>query len=273
MTALRTSASTQPEQARGLFGLPVALSKIARAAARVLSYVIGAVLVCFVLLVAVAAVPTLFGYHTYVVRGGSMEPALRTGSVAVTSPIKPIGLKVGDIIAYHPSTGSSHVLHRIIKIEEVNGERRYITQGDQNVAPDPNPVTLEGEGDRVVYSVPYAGYVVAFAQGWGGRFLLIGAPAILLAFMMGRDARRQPAGPAEAEVNHPPGEQATAPASTGPLAMVRAPRPSLEEQAFQLGPGRAPPAAFPPDGRRSTFTNELPVFRRVPTTPEERCAA
>ena len=182
----------QPEQAIGLFGLPLALPKAVRSAAGLLSCVVGALLAGVVLLVAVATVPTLFGYHTYVVSSGSMEPALRTGSIAVTSPSKPIGLKVGDIIAYDVASRDRPVLHRIVKIDEVAGERRFMTQGDSNAAPDTTPVTLEGAGDRVVYSVPYAGYVIGFAQGWGGRLVLIGVPAVLLAFIMGRDARRKP---------------------------------------------------------------------------------
>ena len=35
-------------------------------------------------LVGAATLPTLFGYHTYAVNGGSMEPTLKKGSAAVT---------------------------------------------------------------------------------------------------------------------------------------------------------------------------------------------
>lgn len=280
MSVLTNVIGRQPGPVSGRFGLSLAVPKAARSALGLLSYIVGAVLAGVVLLVAVATVPTLFGYHTYVVSSGSMEPALRTGSIAVTSPSKPIGLKVGDIIAYDPASASTRVLHRIVKIEEVDGERRFITQGDSNAAPDPTPVTLDGAGDRVVYSVPYAGYVVGFAQGWGGRFLLIGVPAVLLAFIMGRDARRQPAQRAEpdAEVRYPSAITASPGAPTGPttspehtLRFGPAPRPVVIAQPRDFDPHRVPPLTF---GRgQKAFADELPVFRPVRLTAEERHAA
>src|SRR4030067_2187329 len=55
-----------------------------RRAGTLFSYALFAGLVGVLLLVATATVPVLFGYHTYVVNGGSMEPSLGAGSGAVT---------------------------------------------------------------------------------------------------------------------------------------------------------------------------------------------
>lgn len=138
-------------------------------------------LVGVLLLVATATVPVLFGYHTYIVRGGSMEPALSEGSVAVTHPTSPRALATGDIIAYRSTPGSPPVLHRIVAVTYEEGEPRFTTQGDQNRTPDAEPVALADPGDKVVYSVPYAGYILSFARSGLGMALLIGGPLVTLA--------------------------------------------------------------------------------------------
>lgn len=141
-------------------------------------------------LVAIATVPVLFGYHTYILEGASMEPTLKLGSVAVAKPVAVNALEVGDIVAYRARTETTPVLHRIVEVTEVDGRRAFITQGDRNNAPDADPVILVGEGDRVVYSVPYAGYILNFAQSWPGRGLLLGAPALALIVRAWRERRK-----------------------------------------------------------------------------------
>lgn len=175
-------SSLPSPQALGRAG---ALKRFARSHAlsrgvRVLLTTTFAGLLGLLLLLATATVPVLFGYHTYTVNGGSMEPALRSGSVAVTAPTAAQGLKVGDIVAYRASSDAKPVLHRIIDIVDENGERRFVTQGDQNVTPDAEPVALNGPGDRLVYSVPYAGYILNFAASGAGRVVLIAGPIVVL---------------------------------------------------------------------------------------------
>ena len=166
----------------------LARSATVRLGLRVWSWVVLAALVGLLLLVAAATVPVLFGYHTYIVRGGSMEPALRLGSVAVTGSTNPLDLAVGDVIAWRASSDSPPVLHRIVEITSVDGERRFVTQGDANASQDPEPVALQGPGDKVVYAVPYAGYILEYSRSVLGHVLLIGIPLALLGpmFLLGR---------------------------------------------------------------------------------------
>jgi len=131
-------------------------------------------------LVGIATIPALFGYSTYTVDDASMEPKLRNGSAAVASATRSSDLEVGDVIVRREEAGGPAVLHRIVDIGQVGGERAFFTQADQNAAPDETPVTLSGEGDRVVYTVPYAGYILNFAESWTGRLMLIGVPLVLL---------------------------------------------------------------------------------------------
>ena len=104
-------------------------------------------------------------------------------------PSSPRALEVGDIVVRR-APGKAPVLHRIVEIQEVDGERVFVTQGDANRAPDPEPVALEGPGDRVVYSVPYVGYILNFGRSAQGRVVFIAVPLALLAILQLRDRRR-----------------------------------------------------------------------------------
>lgn len=161
-----------------------------RRGVRLLSYAVLGALIGVGLLIAVATVPTLFGYHTYIIYGGSMGKGLPQGSVAVSKPTSAQELRIGDVVAHRASADSPPVLHRIVDITTVDGQRLFVTQGDANRTPDPIPVAFEGTGDRVVYSVPYAGYILRYGGSGLGRLLLIGAPLAILAVIFGRERWR-----------------------------------------------------------------------------------
>lgn len=47
-----------------------------------------------------AAIPRLAGYEIYNIVSGSMEPAIRVGSVVYVKPCRPHDMKAGDIPAF-----------------------------------------------------------------------------------------------------------------------------------------------------------------------------
>jgi signal peptidase len=222
------SATYWPRPQSPLAGL--AQSYLARRALKLVSYCALACLLGVLALVATATLPVLFGYHTYTVDGGSMEPALKRGSVAIAAATSPPALRVGDIIAYRQSPQNPPVLHRIVQITNDNGQLGFITQGDQNQTPDTQPVALQGPGDKVEYMVPYAGYILNFAHGTLGRVLLIGLPLpVLLALFLAprnRTAESKTQSSPDTEPNALSGE------STPTWATER---PSLETQALPRG--------------------------------------
>ena len=148
---------------------------------RLLSYAGLAISLVVAAFVAAATLPVLFGYHTYVVNGGSMEPSLKRGSVAVARATSSFALEVGDVIARTESEDGPAVLHRIARIIDDDTGRVIYTQGDANRTEDPKPVMLLGSGDKVIYSVPYVGYILTFGRSPPGRILLLGVPLVLLA--------------------------------------------------------------------------------------------
>ena len=69
----------------------------------------------------------VFGYRTFKVGSGSMEPTLRTGSIAI---VKKSSYNVGDVVTYTSADG--FITHRIIKKEG----SKIVTKGDANNALD-----------------------------------------------------------------------------------------------------------------------------------------
>ena len=165
-----------------------------------------------VTLVAVAAAvvllaPTLLGMQRYVITGGSMEPTIHKGSLVFSDVVPTSSLRVGDVVTYRPPAGSPEtglVTHRIVwSGRDKNGALGFKTRGDANTSDDPWRFGLGSSQARVRWTIPYAGYALAYASRPQVRFVLIGIPALLVAFFVlsglwreaGADARRltQPA--------------------------------------------------------------------------------
>src|SRR4030042_1827663 len=80
-----------------------------------LGYLLMSVFLSLLLFVIVA--PHFFGFTLINVMGGSMNPAIPAGSVAVVQPVAASEIKVGDIIAYQPEKEkSSPVAHRVVEV-------------------------------------------------------------------------------------------------------------------------------------------------------------
>ncbi len=128
------------------------------------------------------AAPTLFGYESYVVLSGSMEPALQVGDLSVVGAVRPEDLRVGDIISYRtPSRPNTVVTHRLVGIgTNAAGRLAFETRGDANDSTDQVDVDAEAVLGRVAYAVPKVGYLVDFAKRPLGKGVLLGLPALLL---------------------------------------------------------------------------------------------
>jgi signal peptidase len=110
-----------------------------------------------------------------------MGASLSNGSIGVTRQIDAESIGVGDVVALKKSSHTLPVLHRVVAIDTSEGARKFVTQGDANKEPDADPVGLQGPGDKVVFSIPWLGYLVHFARSGAGRALLLIIPSTLLA--------------------------------------------------------------------------------------------
>lgn len=140
-------------------------------------------LVAMVALLLVGVAPTFVGAETFTVLSGSMEPAMPVGSLAVVQPVPNAAFKVGDIITYRtPAQPDVLVTHRVVSTErQPDGSYQFQTKGDANAVADLVQVSPDAVLGRVLYSVPFAGYLGDFAKRPQGLALFIGLPGLLLA--------------------------------------------------------------------------------------------
>lgn len=173
---------------------------------RILKFLVKASLIivlCLIVLVSllvVAAQTRIFGnlplvsnYQPLVVLSGSMEPALRVGSVVVIQKVHPAMVKEGDIITFNLPIDLNQqqpgvrtlTTHRVNRVLDENGVRKFETKGDANNDVD---VSHIGETDvvgRTSFDVPYLGYASHFLRGKTGLLVLIAVASAVILFEAG----------------------------------------------------------------------------------------
>lgn len=123
--------------------------------------------------------PITGNYKILVVQSGSMEPEIKTGAVVVVKPVDEY--KKGDVITFGPVTKRKPpITHRIADVKVEQGNVLYVTKGDANEDPDPKAVAEKDVLGKVLFSVPYFGYIVDSARKPIGFALIIGAPAAVV---------------------------------------------------------------------------------------------
>ncbi len=111
-----------------------------------------------------------------IVKSGSMEPTIMTGSVVVVKP--QASYAEGDIITFGADTKTQiPTTHRIIDIQGDFSSLSYTTKGDANEEQDGEQITQRDIIGKVVLWVPYMGYILDFARQPLGFTLMIGIPA------------------------------------------------------------------------------------------------
>jgi signal peptidase len=138
-------------------------------------------LVSFLLLTSRTSI--LFGLRTFTVVTGSMQPAIKTGSLVFTLPEK--NYTVGDIITFTRQNIS--VTHRIVDIKN----DKYQTKGDANKAPDPGLVEKYEIIGKDVAIIPYAGHLTSFTKTLPGFILLIAIPTLLFIWFEGKTFKEE----------------------------------------------------------------------------------
>lgn len=175
---------------------------MARLAARSLLIMLRLVLAVSVaalgLLVATVQLAPHAERSTFVIRGGSMEPAIPLGSLVVVGPSADYA--VGDVVSLR--NGEAVVTHRVVGVETIDGQTRLQTRGDANEATDASYAAPSDAIGRVEVSVPFAGFLLAFlGQPIGIIAVLSFLGTLLLGGWFIEDllaaAKRRPVGRAE----------------------------------------------------------------------------
>ncbi len=119
------------------------------------------------------------GLRAYIVQSGSMEPALSTGSVVLTKTFD--SYNPGEIITF--STGGRELTtHRIVGIDNVNGQTVFRTKGDANEEVDNWTVQESQIVGRQIFSIPKLGYLADFVKTPKGFVILVVIPASIIVY-------------------------------------------------------------------------------------------
>jgi signal peptidase len=124
--------------------------------------------------IAVIGLPAATGSTALTVLTRSMEPTYPPGTLVIVAPIKAQDIRLGDAITYQIESGKPDVVtHRVIAVSsKSDGSVTFVTQGDNNGAPDANPVVADQVRGKVWYSLPWIGWVNTTVSGASRGWIL-----------------------------------------------------------------------------------------------------
>ena len=119
---------------------------------------------------------SLFGLRSFVVVSGSMEPAIRLGSIVLTKSAT--NYKTGDVVSFNNKAGQT-VTHRIMETKTSPDGQSFILKGDANNTADGEEVKKRELIGKVFLTIPYLGRLVSFLKTLPGFLFLIIIPSII----------------------------------------------------------------------------------------------
>lgn len=133
------------------------------------------------------------GWRLEVVLTDSMHPEIPEGALAVTAPVRPARIEVGDVVSYHdPRLGDRRIVHRVIEIVDQGEGRFFRLQGDANPRPDRYLVPAARLDNEVRWHAPRLGRPVRWLGDGANRWVLVAVPLALVAAGQARRLLRRP---------------------------------------------------------------------------------
>lgn len=130
--------------------------------------------------------PSILGHRLYIVESGSMEPAIKMGSMIGVKEIEASEIEIGDTVSFYTQNKEAKVTHRIVDIKA--GGDEIITRGDANNMDDPNPRSKNEVIGKVVFSIPFIGFIFHYLSKPISIVLIIilGAAWLLIPKILGK---------------------------------------------------------------------------------------
>lgn len=157
--------------------------------------------------IATIVLPAVTGSTALTVKTSSMEPSLPPGTMVVVRPTNTSEIQPGMVLTYQLKSGEETlVTHRVTQKQFLaDGTPVFVTKGDANPQPDPNPVKEVQIKGTVWYAIPYVGWVTAMFTGQNRAIaisVVVGALFLYAAWMAisslrDRKKAREAAAPAE----------------------------------------------------------------------------
>ena len=102
----------------------------------------------------------IFGFRTYMVATGSMEPEYSIGDMIIIKETPKEKIKAGDVINDISENKADTITHRVIEVEEKQGQTYYKTKGDNNNSEDPEPINYNQVQGVLVFKISKLGKVI-----------------------------------------------------------------------------------------------------------------
>jgi signal peptidase I len=130
---------------------------------------------------AVVSLAGLFGYQSFTILSGSMEPAIGTGDVVLVQKISPLEARIGDVVTFRsPDQPEKIISHRVRSMQVADGVVRFVTRGDANTGVERWQVPENGQIGKVALDVPKLGYITNRVGSRFGKLVFLVLPALVL---------------------------------------------------------------------------------------------
>lgn len=148
---------------------------------KIIQNIITVVIIIIGLFLIVTLFPIKNNYQVKVVLSGSMEPTIHTGSVVIIKPSSQY--KIRDIVIFGKDTKTEiPTTHRIVSSRAVGGVMLFTTKGDANEDTDATEIRPSDIHGKVLFSVPFMGYVISFVRKPLGIIVVIFIPALVIIY-------------------------------------------------------------------------------------------
>lgn len=147
-------------------------------------FIYGLVLATLILVAGLTGISALNipgNYKLLVVKSGSMEPAIKTGSVVIVKPSS--DYRKGDVVTFKdPKFPKTTVTHRLYEIKDNQGKISFLTKGDANHSPDTTEILQDQVLGKMLFAVPFVGYPVNFAKTMEGLIIMVIIPTVIIVY-------------------------------------------------------------------------------------------
>jgi len=103
--------------------------------------------------------PSFYIYKAYLISTESMEPELKKGDAIIIKKVSEDQLRVNDVVTF--KINGEIITHRIVRIDDVNSEKFYITKGDNNNVEDSDELRFSDIEGKQIIKIPHLGNIVA----------------------------------------------------------------------------------------------------------------
>lgn len=134
-------------------------------------------LIVLILAVGALFLPRVLGMTPLAVLSGSMEPTYHVGSLIYVADADSAEVQVGDPITFKISDDTM-VTHRVVAID--TEAQTFQTKGDANDNVDGGAVAYQNLVGKPVFTIPYMGYVAAYANTTTGMIILVTIILVIL---------------------------------------------------------------------------------------------